>query len=248
LEMTSMSLRESIFLDRMLRVPWMEREKLKKLRAGVVGLGNIGSSVAVMLHGLGLKELWLIDKDEVELSNVQRQFMYSERDTGRPKAIAAREFLESRFGELGTEIKAVVADVRFMDLNLDFIFCCVDNNSARKAVLEKCLKKEIPLIDTGLEFNESQAGHVLLVDRKRFPEGACTNCYLDLSRNDPRAGCIAAGVPYSGPAIASVAVAVFVHHVMKGIRVNFYFIDFNSMHAEFGFLRKRRSCGVCGNE
>ncbi len=241
-----MNSRERIFFDRMLRIPWMDHEKLRKLRVGVVGLGNIGSPLAIMLYGLGLKELWLIDKDEVELSNIQRQFMYTEKDLKKPKAVAAKEFLEGRFKGLSTKIKAVVADVRFIDLDLDFVFCCVDNNKARKAVLEKCLEKQIPLIDTGLEFYESQAGHVLLVDKQIFPEGACTNCYLDLSREiEYKGGCIAAGIPYSGAAVASPAVAMFVHHIMKGINVNFYFVDFNSMMSEFWFLKKRKSCEVC---
>jgi len=241
--------KERIFFDRMLRIPWMDHEKLRKLRVGVVGLGNIGCPVAIMLYGLGLKELWLIDRDEVELSNIQRQFMYTEKDIKKPKAIVAKEFLEDRFKGLNTKVKAVVADVRYLDkFDFDFAFCCVDNNSAREAVLEKCLEKQIPLIDTGLEFYESQSGHVLLVDKQKFPDGACINCYLDLSREvEYKGGCIAAGIPYSGVAVASPAVAMFVHHIMRGIKVNFYFVDFNSMHSEFLFLRKRNSCEVCGD-
>jgi molybdopterin/thiamine biosynthesis adenylyltransferase len=244
-----MNLRERIFFDRMLRIPWIRKGLLEELRVAVVGLGNTGSYTAVMLYGLGLKELWLIDKDEVELPNIQRQFIYPETSLGRPKAECAREFLLSRFSGLKTRIKAVIADIRyFTGFDFDFVFCCVDNNSARKAVLESCLEKRIPLIDMGLEFHESQSGHVILVDRERFPEGACVNCYMDLSRDNHRGGCIAAGIPYSGAAVASAAIGMFLHHLMKPKRVNYYFIDFNSADSRFMFLKRRGSCEVCGNE
>ena len=244
-----MELKERIFFDRMLRIPWIKKCLLEKLRVAVVGLGNTGSYTATMLYGLGLKELWLIDKDEVELSNIQRQFIYSEDSLRKPKVECAKEFLLSRFSGMKTKIKAVIADIRyFTGFDFDFVFCCVDNNSARKAVLEKCLEKRIPLIDMGLEFHESQAGHVILVDRERLQEGACVNCYMDLSRDNYRGGCIAAGIPYSGASVASAAVGMFLHHLMKPRRVNYYFIDFNSADSGFMFLKRRKSCEVCGDE
>jgi molybdopterin/thiamine biosynthesis adenylyltransferase len=225
----------------------MDEKMLGKLKVCIVGLGNTGSNTAIMLYSLGLKELWLIDRDEVEVSNIQRQFIYSEDCIRRPKVECAKRFLEGRF-KLNTKVKTEIADIRyFNDFSFDFVFCCVDNNSARKAVLGKCLEGNIPLIDMGLEFYESQAGHVLLVDREKLPEGACTNCYMDLSRQDYRGGCIAVGVPYSGPIVASIAVGMFIHHLMKPKPVNYYYIDFNSMDSRFMLLKRRESCGVCGD-
>jgi len=52
-----MNLRERIFFDRMLRIPWIKKDLLEKLRVAVVGLGNTGSYTATMLYGLGLKGL-----------------------------------------------------------------------------------------------------------------------------------------------------------------------------------------------
>ncbi len=241
--------KEKLFLDRTLRIPWFDYEKMKKMRIGVIGTGNTGSYVAVMLYGLGPRELWLIDKDVVELSNIQRQFMYSEKDIDRPKVEAARDFLLSRFKGLNTKVRAVVADIRYFDeFDFDFVFSCVDNNSARKAILKMCLEKRIPLIDMGLEFYESQAGHVLLVDREKFPEGACINCYMDLDKKSVyRGGCIASGITYSGAIVAGVAVGMFVQHVMKELKVNYYFIDLNTCITMFKLMKRRETCKVCSD-
>ena len=68
------------------------------------------------------------------------------------------------------------------EIDFDFVFLCVDNHRARKHVLEKCLESGTPLIDMGPEFRESRFGYIVLVDKNAFPEGACINCYTDLSK------------------------------------------------------------------
>ena len=75
-----MSLRELVFLDRTLRIPWFDRSKMKRLTVTVIGAGNTGSQLLAALHGLGLGRIHIIDRDVVELSNVQRQILYTEKD------------------------------------------------------------------------------------------------------------------------------------------------------------------------
>lgn len=238
---------EKIFLDRSLRIPWFDHSKIKDKRIAVIGIGNTGSYTAVMLYGLAPKEICLIDKDVVEATNIQRQFMYSEKDVNRPKVEAAKDFLLSRFKGLKTKVKTLAADVRYLeDFDFDFVFSCVDNMPARKAILEKCLENRIPLIDMGLEFHESQAGHVLLVDKKRFPDGACLDCYFDFGKKrEYKGGCIASGIPYSGAIVAGVAVGMFTQHIMRELRANYYFIDLNSCTSFFTFMKRRETCRTC---
>ncbi len=144
------SRKELIFLDRTLRIPWFDRERMKETNVTVVGAGNIGSQLLLALYGLGLRRIVIIDHDVVELSNVQRQVVYSERDVGRPKVHVAVDFLRSRFSGLSTELRGVVHDARYMQFpESDYLFCCVDNDEARKAILEHCLENGIPLFDMG---------------------------------------------------------------------------------------------------
>lgn len=239
-------MKEKAFLDRSLRIPWFDYSKIKGMRIAVIGIGNTGTHVALMLYGLAPGELCLLDKDIVEATNIQRQFMYSEKDINKPKVEVARDFLLGRF-RLKTRVKTLAVDVRYLsDFDFDFVFSCVDNIPARKAILEKCLEKGIPLIDMGLEFYESQAGHVLLVDKKRFPDGACLDCYFDFGKKrEYRGGCIASGIPYSGAIVAGVAAGMFVQHVMKELKANYYFIDLNSCTSWFTFMKRRETCRTC---
>ncbi len=59
----------------------------------LVGLGGIGSPALQYLAGAGIGRLTLIDDGVVELSNLQRQTIYTERDIGHGKAVAARRWM-----------------------------------------------------------------------------------------------------------------------------------------------------------
>ena len=85
------------------------QRKLAGARAVVVGLGALGSMSSDLLARAGVGHLRLVDRDVVELTNLQRQLLYSERDVDRPKAEAAAERLRSVNSEI--EIEPVSKDV-----------------------------------------------------------------------------------------------------------------------------------------
>ena len=67
------------------------QEKLGKARVLIVGAGGLGSPVALYLVAAGVGTIGLLDFDEVELSNLQRQVIHSTRDIGRPKVASAKD-------------------------------------------------------------------------------------------------------------------------------------------------------------
>ncbi len=87
------------------------QRRLREAHATIIGCGALGSAQAELLARAGIGRLTLIDRDEVELSNLQRQALYEEADAAahRPKAVAAREHLLRINSEI--EIEAVVDDL-----------------------------------------------------------------------------------------------------------------------------------------
>src|SRR3990172_2101368 len=69
------------------------QEKLGKSTVAIIGIGALGSNSAELLARAGIGKLILIDRDIVELSNLQRQSLFDENDLGKPKALAAKEHL-----------------------------------------------------------------------------------------------------------------------------------------------------------
>lgn len=68
-------------------------EKLKNSKVVIFGLGGLGSNIALLLAKSGVKNLYLVDYDKVEYSNLNRQ-IYGTEDIGKYKAEACKEILE----------------------------------------------------------------------------------------------------------------------------------------------------------
>ena len=77
------------------------QRRLLEARVLIVGVGGLGSAVATYLAGAGVGYIGLADHDVVSISNLQRQTLYSEAQTGMPKAIAAA----GRLAAINSEIR-----------------------------------------------------------------------------------------------------------------------------------------------
>jgi adenylyltransferase/sulfurtransferase len=120
----------------------------------VIGAGALGSRVALHLVQLGLGHLRLVDRDIVELSNLQRQVLYTERDANDqiPKALAAQEKLRAINPQV--KVSAHVQDVNSGTIerlvsNCDLIVDATDNLSTRFLINDVSYKLNIPWIHGG---------------------------------------------------------------------------------------------------
>lgn len=127
------------------------QERLRRARVAVIGVGALGSAAAELLARAGVGHLRLIDRDVVELSNLQRQALYdrADADAGRPKAHAAAAHLaaidaslaiEAIAGELNAaSAAAVVADC-------DVVVDGLDSFPARHLLNEACCRAGVPWV------------------------------------------------------------------------------------------------------
>ncbi|MDQ6693365.1 MAG: ThiF family adenylyltransferase [Chloroflexota bacterium] len=131
------------------------QENLAASTVAIVGVGALGSSIAEMLARAGVGVLRLIDRDYLELHNLQRQSLYTEADvrSGIPKAAAAAR----RLAEINSEIdvEPLVADItpeNALDLlrGATIILDGTDNLQTRYLVNDCAIKLSIPWIYSGV--------------------------------------------------------------------------------------------------
>lgn len=123
--MNTLSATDRIRFDRQMRIHgWGEdgQERLKKATVGMIGIGGLGSPVAIYLAVAGIGRLVLVDKDTIELSNLNRQILHWNRDIGRLKAHSAEEKLR----EINPDIEIVVHTEAATASNIDQILGDVD--------------------------------------------------------------------------------------------------------------------------
>lgn len=116
--------------------------RLKQSKALIIGLGGLGSPVALYLAAAGVGELHLADFDTVDLTNLQRQVIHDSASVGMSKVDSALQRLQAINPEVSLvahrqalDEDSLVAAVAAVDLVLD----CSDNFSTREAVNAACV-------------------------------------------------------------------------------------------------------------
>ena len=125
------------------------QEKLKHSTAVIVGLGGLGCPSSLYLAAAGFGKLVLIDGDEIELSNLQRQILFRESDVGSPKAKVAAK----RLGKLNprVEFDVLLEKVDRRDLvglvdDATVILDCTDNMLTRQEINRAAVAYSKPLV------------------------------------------------------------------------------------------------------
>jgi molybdopterin/thiamine biosynthesis adenylyltransferase len=128
------------------------QEAFSKARVAVVGLGGLGSFVALELAYLGVGHLTLIDPDRVELTNLNRLIGAGPQDVGRYKAEVFQELIQRVAPQVGvTAVTAPILDSTALDeaKSADLLLGCVDGHGARLSLNHLSIRYLIPLIDAG---------------------------------------------------------------------------------------------------
>ncbi len=124
-----------------------KQELLKKSKVAIIGCGGLGTRTAELLARAGVGEITLIDKDKVELSNLQRQSLFKESDIGRDKAEAAKEELHKINSQIKINAITQTLDRRNADLlKCNLVLDCTDNLETRFIINDYCAKNKIPWI------------------------------------------------------------------------------------------------------
>ena len=149
--------------------------RLKAARALIVGVGGLGSPVALYLAAAGVGELHLADFDSVDLTNLQRQIIHDSQSIGQAKVDSAM----ARLTAINPEVKLVahraVLDADSLDAavrGVDLVLDCSDNFSTREAVNAACVAARIPLVSGAAIRLEGQ----LSVFDPRRAESPCYHC------------------------------------------------------------------------
>ncbi len=142
------------------------QRRLRASRALICGCGALGSVLANTLARAGVGKLRIVDRDFLELNNLQRQVLYDEQDvaSGLPKAIAAEAKLKAINSDI--EIEAVVADVDASNIEqlldgVDVILDGTDNFETRFLLNDASLKFGIPWVYGGCIGAEGQTMTIL---------------------------------------------------------------------------------------
>lgn len=149
--------------------------RLQQSSVLIVGLGGLGSPVALYLAAAGIGRLHLADFDRVDLSNLQRQIIHAESSFGQLKVQSAASRLRQINPQLDLQLHEAALDADSMGAAVaavDLVLDCSDNFATREAVNTACVAACKPLVSGAAIRLEGQ----LSVFDPRRAESPCYHC------------------------------------------------------------------------
>jgi len=140
------------------------QEKLKRAKVIIAGSGGLGSPIAIYLAAAGVGTIRIVDHDRVELSNLNRQILYWDKDIGRNKVDSATEKL-SQLNQ-GVKIEPVgetitEANVSRLVAGFDLIVDAMDNLPTRYLLNKAAIENHIPFVHGAVHGLEGRATTII---------------------------------------------------------------------------------------
>ncbi|MFP6837641.1 MAG: molybdopterin-synthase adenylyltransferase MoeB [Pseudomonadales bacterium] len=250
--MSDMSDEELLRYSRQIMLPEIDvggQDKLLDASAMILGVGGLGSPAAIYLASAGVGRIVLVDDDQVDLSNLQRQIIHRQDTIGESKVTsAARSLLQLNPGasidtvDYKLEGDELIQAVSRVDIVLD----ATDNFAARYALNDACWTTGTPLVSGAAIRWE---GQVAVFD-PRQPDSPCYRCLYaegdDSALNCSENGVIAplVGIIGSCQAMEAIKLLTDVGDSLAG-----YVLYFDAKRMEWRKLRLPRNptCPTCSN-
>ena len=224
------------------------QRKLINAKVLIVGAGGLGSPAALYLALAGVGTIGIVDFDEVDYSNLQRQILHQTGDVGKPKVVSARETIQ----EYNPEVQVVTHEAPLTSDNAteivtpyDIVINGADNFATRYLINDVSYLLSKPLVD----------GSILIFDGQATVFLPGKGCYRCLFPAPPPPGevpnCAEAGVLGALTGLVGSIQAIETTKVILGIGENLesrlLLIDALSMNFREVKLRRNPECPLCGD-
>jgi molybdopterin/thiamine biosynthesis adenylyltransferase len=223
---------------------------LRSARVLIVGVGGLGSPVAMYLAAAGVGHIYLADDDKVELSNLQRQIVYNQHQLQLHKVTAAQQNLT----QLNPHITVTAISQRLDIDNLvhavsavDLVIDCSDNMISRQAINVHCVQQHKALIvGAGIGFE----GQLISFDASKV-DSACYHCLFPFSSDEAPKNCATSGI--LGPIVGTIGSLQALEAIkyLTGMTVSSFnrLMRFDGMNLQWQNLSISRNadCQVCSD-
>ena len=217
------------------------QEKLKMAKVIIAGAGGLGSIISIYLAIAGIGKIRLIDHDYVELSNLNRQILFGDKDIGKIKVEIARQKLKSLNKESRIEaIKKTITEDNVFKLvdGYDLIVDAMDNFSTRFILNKVAVQKKIPLFHGAVRGFEGRATTIIP------GQTPCLNClYPQVS--EPGTSPVIGVAP---AVIGSIQTTEVIKHIVgTGVLLTNRLLIYDGLDMEFMEIQilKNPDCKVC---
>jgi len=222
------------------------QEKLLKSSVLIVGAGGLGCPVAIYLAALGIGKIGIIDKDNIDISNLARQIIFTTNDIKKGKAFSAFKKLKKINPDIKLQYfkkKLTLKNINRVAKNFNIIVDGSDNFRTRFLINDYCLKNKKLLVSGAVSKFDGQI-YTFNFLKKKTP---CLRCFIPKMPSNPDIdNCEYEGIlgPIAGM-VGSIQANEVVKEILKiGESLCGYILIIDSLKLTFRKvkLKKRISC------
>lgn len=226
------------------------QNRLLQSHALIIGLGGLGSPVAMYLAAAGVGRLTLVDFDAVDLSNLQRQIAHRQQDIGRAKVESAADCVRGLNPDVS--ITAINTKLSGEDLHqavrqADVVIDASDNFATRFALNTACVQEQTPLVSGAAIRLEGQVS--VFLNNRELDDQPCYHClYADIGEEETRCsetGVLAPVVGIIGSIQATEAIKLLAG-MGTTLAGRLLILDAATMQFREMRLRRDPNCPTCG--
>ena len=216
----------------------------------IIGAGGLGAPAALYLAAAGVGTIGIVDADEVDLSNLQRQVIHTTNDVGKAKVKSAAETMEAINPDVTVKTyRTFVDSTNIMDLikDYDFIIDGTDNFPAKFLINDACVMAKKPFCHAGIiRFKGQLMTYVP-------GEGPCYRCvFKNPPPKDAVPTCKQAGVIGAmGGVIGSLQAMEAIKYILgQGKLLTGSLLTYDALDMEFRKIKLPKNtcnCPVCGD-
>jgi molybdopterin/thiamine biosynthesis adenylyltransferase len=225
------------------------QERLGRGHALVIGAGGLGSPVALYLGTAGVGRITLVDHDQVDVTNLQRQIAHAMDRVGQPKAQSARIGIAALNPHVQVEAIVQRADAVLLDRlvpQAGVVVDCCDNFATRQAVNAACVRHGVPLVSGAAIRFDGQLG----VFDPRRADSPCYACVFPADSVPEETRCATLGVFAPLVGIIGAMQAAEALKLLGGagepLSGQLLMLDARSMEWTRMGIPRRSGCPVCG--
>lgn len=225
------------------------QQRLLDAKVLVIGAGGLGSPAALYLAASGVGQLVIVDDDEVDLTNLQRQILHTTGRVGQPKVDSARVALSQINPDIEViSVRERVAGARLAELVAasTVVLDCSDNFATRHAVNRACVAARVPLVAGAVIRFDGQ----LSVFDPRDCDSPCYACLFPPGAGFEDAACSTMGVFAPLVGVIGAMQAAEALKLMIGIGESLagrlLLLDGRSMEWSSIGIARDPGCPVCG--
>ncbi len=231
------------------------QQKLAASHALVIGAGGLGSAALLYLASAGVSEITVVDGDDVDLTNLQRQIIHRESGIGSNKALSAAASMRALNADICvtpvTERLSAATTAEYVS-KADVVLDCTDNFATRHAINRACVRYQKPLVSgAAIRFD----GQITSFDF-RLANSPCYHCLFpddsaidDLANDSDEERCAVMGVFAPLVGIIGAMQTAEALRLLTGVGLpltgRLQMLDARTMSWQTVKFKRDSSCSVC---